>query len=125
MDGRDRCIRGYHVYHEIWEAAILAQLHHYERRTCQYQPNSRIILPVWPMFPTGCGMSGMVLRTTMNLWDQQDCFWVLAILTKPSSRFHSRLSLLQGETYFGAIFISLLKNIVFNFLGYRQPRKFY
>jgi len=35
-NGRDRCIRGCHVYHEIWEQ-LLEQLHYDGRRTCQFQ----------------------------------------------------------------------------------------
>jgi len=34
-------------------------------------------------------LPGMVLRMTMNLLDQEDRFLVIAILAKPSSRFHS------------------------------------
>ena len=35
--GRDWCIRGCHVYHEIWEQ-LLEQLHYDGRRTCQFRP---------------------------------------------------------------------------------------
>jgi len=49
--GRDWCIRGCHVYHEIWEQ-LLEQLHYGGRRTCQFRPEqSRLYCPYGPGFP--------------------------------------------------------------------------
>jgi len=48
---RDWCVRGYHVYHEIWEQ-LLEQLHCNNRLTCQFRPEqSRLYCPYGPRFP--------------------------------------------------------------------------
>jgi len=49
--GRDWCIRGCHVYHEIWEQ-LLEQLHCDNRLTCQFRPEqSRLYCLYDPHFP--------------------------------------------------------------------------
>ena len=49
--GRDWCIRGCHVYHEIWEQ-LLEQLHYDGTRTYQFWPEqSRLHCPNGPRFP--------------------------------------------------------------------------
>jgi len=49
--GGDWCIRGCHVYHEIWEQ-LLEQLHYDGTRTCQFRPKqSRLYCPYGPRFP--------------------------------------------------------------------------
>ena len=52
-----------------------------------FGPNSQTIMPVWPTFPTRCStgwllplldllpqLPRMVLKTTTNLLDQEDCY---------------------------------------------------
>ena len=80
--GRDWCIRSYTMM-----AGVLAN----------FGLNSWDILPIWHMFPTRCGMGGFF--HTAIAWDgieddnqpldQEDRFWVIAILTEPSSQFYS------------------------------------
>ena len=64
--------------------------------------NSQTILPVWPMFPTRCGMDGffhfsyflqqlprMVLKPTTNLLDQEDCYGILLLKMFCACNFRS------------------------------------
>jgi len=68
--GRDWCIRGCHVYHKIWEpeqSDYTARMAHVSHSEMRY----RWLLPLLDLLQQ---LPRMVLRTTMNLLDQEDCY---------------------------------------------------
>ena len=91
--GRDWCICGCHVYHEIWRQ-LLKQLHHGGRHTCQFRPEQsdytahmahvstiKIMRYGWllPLLDLLQQLPRMVLRMTTNLLDQEDCYGILLL----------------------------------------------
>ena len=84
---------------EVWKKLVHSWLPRFivksGRRTCQFQPEQsdytarmghvshqmqyRWLLPLLDQLP------GVILRATTHLLDQDDCFCVVTILTKPSS----------------------------------------
>ena len=57
--GRDWCIRGCYVYHEIWEQLYTGAVTLWWQGYLPILARTvKTILPVWPRFPTRCGTDG-------------------------------------------------------------------
>ena len=132
--GRDWCI---HSYTKV--AGVLAN----------FSLNSQTILPIWRTFLTRCGTEGffdfsICCSITWNgIEDDNEHLgsgkpflggsYTVAILTKPSSRFHSLTKLASSENVwnfpdrnFGAVFISSFKkfvHLIFTVADNREKKK--
>jgi len=132
--GRDWCI---HSYTKV--AGVLAN----------FSLNSRTVLPVWCTFPTRCDMDGFfnfsiccsitwdgIVDDNEHLGSGRPFLggsYTVAILTKPSSRFHSLTKLASSEHVrdfcyrnFGAVFISLFQkfmHLIFMVADNRKKKK--
>ena len=110
--GRDWCIHGCHVYHEIWEAATGAVTPWWQ----VYLPISawkvKTILPVWPMFPTRCSTDGFFhFSICCNnclgwYWGRQQTSWIRKTVSLSKNFVHEFFAVTDNHENVLAVKIS-------------------